>query len=184
MTRWSRSLRLSLLMATTTLAACGATGSAPPSQQVCNDISADMGGCTIPRHTYTSSSCADLAREWAGALGPALLTVLDGPPSAGGNGRSVRLHQELVIATADLNIRLRALNLQAQCDVPEFLATAEPLFPSRLRTGVGEALYDGNPVSTYDDWLDDVRRTLGVIDDDESPGPSGPPGPGVASPPA
>ena len=170
-------LRIAMLLAAVTVvASCGATTSPSPSasQQVCGGISADIGGCTTPRHTFTGSTCRDLAREWAGELDPALVAILDGPAVSNENARSVRLQQALVIATADMNIRMRALNLQDECDAPEFLATAEPLFSAKLKTGIGVALFDGSPVSTYDDWLGDVRRQLRVIDDGESPFPSGP----------
>ena len=168
-------LRLSTLLATVlVVSSCGATSTPPPAtQQVCDGISADVGGCTTPRHTFTGRTCIDLAKEWAGVLDPALVAILDGPAVSQTNGRSVRLQQALVIATADMNIRLRDLNLQDGCDAPEFLAAAEPLFSSRLKSGIGDVLFDGNPVSTYDDWLGDVRRELRVIDDGESPGPSG-----------
>lgn len=169
-------LRLAMLLAIVAIvASCGSTASPAPSatQQVCDGISADIGGCTTPRHTYTGSTCIDLAKEWASVLTPALVAIVDGPAVVHENGRSVRLQQALVIATADMNARVRSLNLQGECDAPEFLAAAELLFSTRLRDGIGAALFDGNPVSTYEDWLSDVRRQLRVIDDGESPAPSG-----------
>lgn len=48
------------------------------------------------------------------------------------------------------------------------MAAAEPLFSDRLRADAGGALYGGgNPPSTYAEWLDDVRRTVRMIDDGE-----------------
>jgi hypothetical protein len=41
---------------------------------------------------------------------------------------------------------------------------AEPEFSADLRAKVGAALFDGEPVATFDDWLADVTRTLAVID--------------------
>ena len=158
-----------------TAASCTATppGSTVPEQSICNGIPSDMGGCTADRHTFTGSSCKDLAVEWASVLDKAVIAVLDGPESVDAQARSVRLRQALVITTGDMNMRLQALNLEASCDVPEFMAAAEPMFTSKLREGVGAALFDGSP-ATYEDWLDDVGRVIRSIDDRESPMPSAP----------
>lgn len=150
-------------------ASCTASppGSVVPEQSVCAGISSDMGGCTGARHTFTGSTCTELAIEWAGVLDKAVVAVLDGPAGVDGNGRSVRLRQALVIATADMNMRLQALKLESSCDVPEFMGAAEPVFSERVRDGVGAALFDGIPVSTYQDWLDDVGKVVRSIDDGE-----------------
>ena len=132
------------------------------------------GGCTPGRHTFTGSSCKELAVEWASVLDKAVIAVLDGPESVDAQARSVRLRQALVITTSDMNMRLQALKLEASCDVPEFIAAAEPVFTAKLREGVGAALFDGNPVSTYQDWLDDVGKVIRSIDEGESPLPSAP----------
>lgn len=158
-----------LLAAVAVIAACNAAPQASPSQEVCDGISADMGGCTGERHQFTSTTCADLAREWVTVLDPAVVAILDGPA---GVRRSSLLKQAVVITTLDMNTRLRALDLQADCDAPEFMAVAVPLFSDKVRSGVGNALWDGEPPATFEEWLDDVRRTLRVIDDGESPAPS------------
>lgn len=169
-----------VLAAVLSAASCAGTSTASssiptPTEQVCNGISAGMGGCTTPRHTYVSTSCAGLAREWAAVLNESLVAILDGPAAVQDNARSVLLQRALVHATVDMNMRLRSLNLQEACDVPEFLAVAEPLFSTRLREGIGAAMFDGDPVVTYDEWMSDVRRQLRAIDDGESPAPSSAP---------
>lgn len=151
----------------------------PPQPSICAGIPADLGGCAADRHTFTGGSCVELAAEWAGVLDKAVIAILDGPAAVNGDARSSRLRQVLVVVTSDMNTRLRALGLADECDAPQFMATAEPLFTARLREGVGAALFDGDPVLTYQDWLDDVGKVLGVIDDGESPAPST----SVASPP-
>ena len=78
-----------------------------------------------------------------------------------------------MIATGDMGMQLHKVNLQADCDVPEFMAAAEPMFSQTIRDGVGAALSDNSPPSTYQDWLDDVGRVIRAIDDGESPPPSG-----------
>ncbi len=161
-----------LLAAVAVIAACNAAPQASPTQEVCDGISADAGGCTADRHQFTSSTCADLAREWVSVLDPAVVAILDGPAGVNYEGRSSRLKQAVVIATLDMNTRLRALDLQEDCDAPEFMAVAVPLFSDKVRSGAGNALWDGDPPATFEEWLDDVRRTLRVIDDGESPAPS------------
>jgi len=83
---------------------------------------------------------------------------------------SVRLKQALVIVTTDMNTRLLELELVETCDIPAFMAAAEPTFSAELRAKVGGGLYDGDPMATYEEWLDDVKRTLRVIEYGESPG--------------
>jgi hypothetical protein len=161
-----------LLAVVAVMAACSAAPQASPTQEVCDGISDDMGGCTTERHQFTGSTCADLAREWVTVLDPAVLAILDGPAGVNSQARSSRLKQVVVITTLDMNTRLRALDLQADCDVPEFMAVAVPLFSEKVRSGAGSALWDGNPPATFEEWLDDVSRTLRVIDDGESPAPS------------
>jgi len=47
------------------------------------------------------------------------------------------------------------------------MATAEPLFSAVLRAGVGDALYDGLPLASYEEWLGDVRKSARIIEDGE-----------------
>lgn len=148
-------------------------GSAVPEQSICNGIPSDMGGCTPGRHTFTGSSCTGLAVEWASVLDKAVIAVLDGPENVNAQARSVRLRQALVITTSDMNMRLQALKLEESCDLPEFMAAAEPVFTAKLRGGVGAALFDGSP-ATYQDWLNDVGKVIRSIDEGESPLPSTP----------
>jgi hypothetical protein len=155
-----------MVVLATTVASCG-IGGPSPAQTVCDGVSSEMGGCAPGRHTFTSTSCADLAREWATVVDAAVVGVLDGPKSVNGNARSVLLRLALVITTADLNQRLQALSLQADCDLEEFMAAAEPLFSEKVRAGAGNALYDGDPVATYEEWLADVRKVVRSIDEGE-----------------
>ncbi len=161
---WIRSVALLLVVAFS--AACGV--SAPANPTVCNGVSSEVGGCDPSRrHQFTGTTCEDLAKEWATVLDGAVMKVLDGPEAVDGQARSVLLRQALVLTTADLNIQLQALNLQAACDVPEFMAAAEPVFSGPLRARVGDSLFDGDPPMTYDDWLADVARVIRSIDDGE-----------------
>ena len=95
------------------------------------------------------------------------MAVLDGPAAVAEKARSVRLREAVNITTVDMMLRLASFGLQADCDLPEFMAAAEPLFSAELRAGVGGALWDGDPAATYEEWLDDVRRVVRMIDDGE-----------------
>jgi len=153
-----------LLAIVATIASCAPTAS--PSQAVCDGISSEVGGCTAERHKFIGSTCEALGKEWGEVLDRAVVAIIDGPEAVAKQARSVRLRQALVIATADMNTRLQELKLQADCDLPEFMAAAEPTFSEKLRAGVGAALFDGSP-ATYEDWLEDVRKVARSIDDGE-----------------
>ena len=137
---------------------------------VCDGVGGQLGGCS-ERHQFTASTCDGLAREWATVLDQQIVAILNGPTDPD-LARSVRLKQAIVVVTTDMNTHLRELGFQAACDVPEFISIAEPMFSADLRARVGAALYDSKPMATYSEWLDDVRRTLNVIDADESPSAS------------
>lgn len=156
-----------LLAVVAVIAACNTAPQVSPTQTVCDGVSSEMGGCTAERHDFTSSTCADLAREWATVLDAAVVAVLNGPDAVGDQGRSSLIRQALVITTIDMNVRMREVGLQADCDLPEFMAAAEPLFSAEIRARVGDALYDGKPPATYDEWLQDVRKVARLIDDGE-----------------
>jgi len=152
-------------------ASCTNPGSSFPSQTVCDGISSDAGGCTAERHSFAATTCDGLAREWATVLDRQVVTIVNGPPDPG-RAVSVRLKSAVSIVTIDLNTKLRALDLAADCDVPKFMDAAQPGFSADVRAKVGAGLYDGDPVATYEDWLADVKRTLAIIDDGESPPPT------------
>jgi hypothetical protein len=156
-----------LLMVVSAIAACSSGVTASPSQTVCDGISSDVGGCTTERHEFTGTTCEGLAKEWAVALDGKIVGILNGPGSVGELGRSVRIRQALILTTTDMNTRLTELGLQADCDLPEFMAAAEPMFSGALKAGVGDALYDGKPPATYEEWLQDVSHVVRMIDEGE-----------------
>jgi hypothetical protein len=154
-----------VLVATSSCSLVSAT--ATPQHSICAGVSSEMGGCTAERHTYTGSTCAELAVEWAAVVDKAIVAVLDGPDAVDGSRRSARLRQAIGIATVDMMPRMRELGIVQSCDMPEFLAAAEPQFSQRLRSGVGAALFDGDPVMTYQDWVADVKKVVRMIDQNE-----------------
>jgi hypothetical protein len=167
-TKAPRMLFLALVVVVGLSASCTNSGSPSPAATVCDGISSDIGGCTAERHTFTATTCEGLAREWAGVLDPQVVAILNGPADPI-QAESSRLKQAVVIVTTDMNTKLRALGLAQTCDVPAFMAAAEPVFSADLRAKVGSGLYDGAPVATYQDWLADTKQTVAVIDFGESP---------------
>lgn len=156
-----------LLFVLSATVGCGSDARSSATQTICDGISSDVGGCTTERHGFAGSSCAGLAEEWATELDGQIVEILEGPDSVADQGRSVRIRQALVVTTVDMNTRLTELALQADCDVPEFMAAAEARFSETLRAGAGDALYDGDPSATYEEWLQDVRNVVRMIDDGE-----------------
>jgi hypothetical protein len=159
----SPAVLLALLVAVGLSASCTNTPSTTPLPSVCDGVSSDIGGCTAERHPFVGASCEELAKEFGGVLDRQVVALLNAPTDPS-QAMSVRLKQTVVILTTDMNTKLRELGLAETCDVPAFLAVAEPEFSADLRAKVGSALFDGEPAATYDDWLADVTRTLAVID--------------------
>ena len=155
-----------LVIAVALSASCTPIGQSVPNPTVCDGVTSDAGGCTTERHEFTGTTCDELAREWGTFVDKLVVALLSGPQDVGGQGRSVRLKQAVVITTVDMNERMRDLSLRAECDVEGVMRVAEPMFSAALRSGVGGAMYDGEPVVPYNDWLDEVRRSLQVIDED------------------
>lgn len=171
MSSTARRAFLASLIVVGLIASCTSSPSSTPATSVCDGISAEMGGCTSARYRFSADTCEGLAREWATVLDGQVLAILDGSPDTA-QAVSVRLKQAVVVATTDMNTRLRSLGLAETCDVPAFMAAAEPLLSAELRQKVGAGLYDGNPAATYEEWIADVERTVAVIDAGESPTPS------------
>ena len=68
-----------------------------------------------------------------------------------------------VLVTARANQYLRAQGLVAECGVDEFVAAAESQLSEPFKERVGAYLYDGSP-RPYGEWLENLRRTVRVID--------------------
>ena len=141
--------------------------SVPPAQaqRVCDGISSEVGGCE-PRHSFAARTCSGLAEEWARELDRKVTPIVRDPDQDPNQAASVLLRQALVVVTVDMSTRLRSRGLAGECDVPTFLAAAEPHFSAELKGGVGPLLFDGVPPTTYRDRLDDIRKLLRVIEEE------------------
>lgn len=143
---------------------------ATPSASICDGVDAEMGGCDQQQPEFAAADCAGVGREFGVYLDDRTRQIIEGPEAVGGEARSVRLRQAMVLLSARANDYLRERRLHATCDVPEFLSAAEAEFSPQLREGVGDALYDGAPLATYDEWKSELTLTLGVIDAEEADG--------------
>jgi hypothetical protein len=141
-----------------------------PSASICAGVDAQMGGCDEQQPEFAATDCSGVGREFGAYLDDRTLQVIEGPDAVGGEARSVRLRQAMVLLSARANDYLRELGLHASCDVPEFVTAAEAEFSPELREGVGDALYDGAPPATYEDWKSELQLMLGVIDAEEANG--------------
>lgn len=159
--------RLVLLAGTLAIAvvtaSCSNVPSSTPSPTVCDGVSGEAGGCTTERHDYVATTCAEVAAEWGGVMDRLVLAVINGPQAVNNEARSSRLRQVIGIAAIDMDQHLESLNPPITCGIEDVLATGEQAFSDELRADVGGAMYDGDPVVTYEEWLDDVRSVLGVL---------------------
>jgi len=158
---------IATLVIAVALSASCSLSTVAPSPTVCDGVTSEAGGCTTERHDFTGTTCVDLAKEWGQLLDRQVVAIIEGPGDVGGNAKSVRLKQAVVIASVDMNERMRELSLRSDCNVEMVLSVAEPRFSEALRSGVGSVMFDGNPSVGYDDWITDVRKSLQVIDDED-----------------
>lgn len=128
---------------------------------------ADIGGCRSDLPVFQGEDCAAIGREFGAYLNDETLAIVQGPSDVDGEARSVRLKQAMTLMASLANTQLDALGLRSACDAPQFLAAAEPEFSDELRATVGDALFDGQPAATYQEWFADVERSVSVIDTEE-----------------
>lgn len=109
---------------------------------------------------FQSSTCADLATEFATIGDPSLRSVIDGPGRIADEATSVlvsKMQSLLVVAVAE---RAREAGVIAGCRMPDWLQLAEQGFSAELRRTIGGAAYDANPVISYDAWLLELNDQL------------------------
>jgi hypothetical protein len=146
------------------VAACTSAAPTPDPNQICDGIAADIGGCGPERPVYSSTTCAGLAQEWATLVDERLVSIIAGDASVDGKARSVRSRDLLYLTGAVLAYRVDELGIRDTCQMEEFWPIAEATFSEAARSGAGSVLYDGNPTATWDDWVADAKRSVGVID--------------------
>lgn len=139
-----------------------------PSAPVCAGVDAQKWGCDDEQPNFTARDCPAVGREFGIMVDERTVEIIQGPEAVAGEARSVRLRQAIVLVSARANDHLKELGIHASCDVPAFLEAAEAEFSPSLRDGVRDALYDGAPAATYDEWRSELTLMLGIIDADEA----------------
>lgn len=147
------------------LGACG-PGAASPTSAICDGIAAEMGGCGEDLPAFTADDCDGVAREWGRQIDSQVRAIISGPDAVDGEARSVRIKQAAVLLSALAGRHLDDVGVRAQCDATEFLEIGEGEFSDELRERVGGAMFDGEPVVPYEEWLADLARTARSIEDD------------------
>ena len=151
-----------ILAAATLVGGCGI--GAAPTPHACDGVAAEMGGCDADQPTFTGTTCAEVGEEWGAIVDTRVLAVIDGPAAANGMARSVLLRNAMVLAFVRAADHMGKLGILATCGSAEFLGAAEPRFSPELRSSVGGAMYDGEPVVTYTEFLTDALNVVKTLD--------------------
>ena len=163
----SRTLIILLSLLAVGAAATGAlalaTALAPNPNEVCSGIPRDMGGCDQPQPTFSGETCSDVGRQFGSHVNARGLAIIEGPASLGGESQSVRLNEVVILVTSRANQYLRDNGMTTDCGVDEFVTGAETQFSEAFKARVGDYLYDGT-TRPYSEWLENLRRTVRVID--------------------
>jgi hypothetical protein len=110
------------------------------------------------------------------AVGSAI-RIFDGPQTVDGNDRTAQLTDVMVLHVQLANKHLRDTGQAVECDVPEFAESAVAAFSPEFKERVGANAFHGQTVS-FEEWLEDLRRFLvGIDEDEEAPYAPEPPQP-------
>lgn len=104
-----------------------------------------------------------MAEEWGRHLDNKVAVILDSPDGASGKSQSVLLFDAEILTIQLANKHLRDSALTANCEVDRFLQIAEGQFADTTVNGIGDIMYQGNPVVDYDEWTDRLRAHIEVI---------------------
>jgi hypothetical protein len=138
-------------------------GLLPSDAEVCDGISAEVGGCDRDQPSFEATTCEAVAAEFGRQLDVRVLAVIDGPESVGGEPQVVRMNRYMSLLVGRVNQYLRAVGLIDDCDdAASFAAAAEPMFSDRLREQAGDYVFEGTQV-TYQVWRDELVRLLGIL---------------------
>ncbi|MDP9467758.1 MAG: hypothetical protein M3P32_03315 [Chloroflexota bacterium] len=159
-----------ILSAALVLAACTGNTLDEPRPTSCNGISSELGGCDPGLPIFIGSDCVSIARQFGTELNRRVLSVIHEPAVVDNESQAVRASQVMSLLTVLAFNRISAIGKIAECDAPEFLAAAEPLFNAELRAKAGSYLYDGSEVD-YAAWKEELLRFLHIMDFDEEASP-------------
>lgn len=147
------------------LTSCGLTAG-EPTPAFCDGIDAELGGCDPDRPEFSGETCADVGEEFGRQLSERGVRIFDGPQAVDGNDRTSQLIHVVVLHIQLANKHLRDTGQAVDCDVPEFLEKAVDAFSPEFKEQVGANAFHGETV-TFEEWLEDLKRFLVVIDENE-----------------
>lgn len=156
-----------LVAAFLALSACGMLGIGNAEPSACDGISSTVGGCDADRPVFSGTTCDAVAEELGVQLNDQLLEIVNGPERSD-ESKATRVRHRESLAVSLANNHLREMGLIRDCGVDGFLAVSEQQFSDEFRMVIGQYAWDGPRHGTYEEWLDQLREYLQVIDMDES----------------
>jgi len=162
---WQRPIAIAVAVAAAALAGCGLVPASTSEQSFCDGISDIVGGCDPDRPTFSGQTCDEIAREFGRQVDERVLAIANGPDDPE-ESKAVRVTHVKTLSASLVNRYLREQGLVSECGADEFLVTAEEEFSEELRLVAGNYLHDGPP-ATYEQWRDELRAFLQIIDQDE-----------------
>lgn len=129
----------------------------------CDGLPREMGGCDGDRPNFSGQTCDEVALEWGRQLDERVVAVIDGSHTRRGQSQSVLLHNVETVTSQLANKHLRDSGLAPQCDVDRFFTLGEEQFSDELRSSVGPIMYQGNPVTDYEEWSGRARWWVDLI---------------------
>jgi len=109
---------------------------------------------------FTGSTCDEIADQLGPVADMMLLAVVQGPEAVQGEARSVLLPRVMNGLALGARDRMDTLGITADCAMPGFLQRVEQGFSDELRSTIGAAAYDSNPVIDYQAWLLEFSNML------------------------
>ena len=147
------------------LTSCGLVAG-EPTPSSCDGIAAELGGCDPDRPTFSGETCSAVGDELGRQLSERAIRIFDGPQSVDGNDRTAQLTHVMVRHILLANKHLRDTGQAVECDVPEFTEAAVAAFSPEFKERVGANAFHDQTVS-FEEWLEDFKRFLIIIDEDE-----------------
>lgn len=142
----------------------GLTGLAAAPNEACDGVPRKLGGCDPDQPRFTATTCAGLGQELGSEIDRHAVAIINGPSSPVDSDATRMTFMTGLVATR-LDQHLVANDLRGACTVDELLEVAEGQFSQKLRSRIGDYLYDADPGSfTYEDWFARLRQVLTIIE--------------------
>jgi len=152
-----------LIVVASLISGCELVSGPNQTDQICDGIPGDMGGCDDPPQ-YVGTTCEALGPEWGKHVNDRLLEIIDGPVVVDGARKSSRIQAFQLLATVRLARHLDEIGRLGECSTAEILSGADGELSAELRDRIGGALYDGEPVATWEQFEAEAAKALSVLD--------------------